>query len=166
VRAARLREITVTARRGDWSTASPANALVGVRVIWGGLLLGPVALLVVVVAVGHGSERDLGDLAMFLFGLEVAFLVVAAVVGGFARKQIYKRHWQADAITPRGYVLGNILLLTLLEAASLFGLVLTMLHGRLIPMVLPAMIAMGLHAVNFPTGGPMQPAPMRRRAEA
>ena len=156
----------MTVRGSDWDNIeSSAGALWVVRVIWGAQLLGSVVLLVVVVAIGSINEHGLGNAAMTLFWLGVAFLVVLFLGGSFARKQIYKRHWQGDAITPRGYFLGNLILLSMLEGATLFGLVLTLLHGRLMPMVIPPLIGIGLHIVNFPTGGPMQPAGMGRRAE-
>ena len=154
-------------RQADWTTASPAGALMALRVIWGALLFGQVALLAVVVVLRGSGAQGPGESVTALFWLDVAFLGVAIAVGSFVRGQIYKRHWVGDVIMPRGYVLGNVVLLALLEAASIFGLLVTLLHGRLMPTVIPTFIAMGLQAINFPTGAPMRPSrsAWRPRAE-
>lgn len=131
-------------------------------------MFGQAAFLGVIVAIGPPSNRGLRDSVTTLFWLDVALLAAAVFAGGFTRKQVYKRHWLGDAIMPRGYVIGNIVLLSMLVLASLVGLLLVMLHGRLMPMVVVPLVAMGFQILNFPTGTPMRPScPLRGwRAES
>ena len=92
-------------------------------------------------------------------------LVTSVPVGYFIRGQIYKKNWEGDVVTPKGYMMGNIVLLAMCEAVSLCGLVATMI-GHVVWFAVPSLLAMAVQVVNFPLGGPMEPNPLLTRTTA
>jgi F0F1-type ATP synthase membrane subunit c/vacuolar-type H+-ATPase subunit K len=141
----------------------PKQTLLVTRIVWGALLAGQLMFLGVIVAMGRvqAVSAPLVDPQRMLFLVSAAFTVVAIGMGYFVRMQTYKAGWQGDAIRPASYFTGNLLLLALLEGASLLALVVTMLHGALWPTIAPAVVAMMMQVVNFPNGRAMEPASPR-----
>lgn len=146
---------------GSLGIASPTSAVLTLRVLWGALLLGQVSLVVVILAMGEQRFQTdkMKDFVQGLFWLSWAFLAIVVPAGYFLRNQIYKRYWREQAIEPGAYVIGNLLLLTMLEGMALFGWILALLGGRFLPTALPSFVAMGVQVINFPTGAPLRPAP-------
>ncbi len=151
----------MTTPNGTWNEPGTDTAIVTVRIIWGALLFGQVSLLAVAaMGIAQATERGApANSVLQIFWINVVLLMVAVPLGYFLRAQCYKRHWQANAITARGYITGNLLLLALLEAVSLLGLVAALVNGRLMPTIVPPLAALALLIWNYPTGAALRPDP-------
>ena len=122
------------------------------------MILGQFIFMGVIIAI-HGEDqgetfgnmKTLDTLAYIIAGL----VLVCIPIGYYIRMQLYKRNWQGDIITPKGYFTGNLILLALCEGPALMGLVLVMLAGEFWPWIIPTLVAMGAQIINFPNGRPM-----------
>jgi F0F1-type ATP synthase membrane subunit c/vacuolar-type H+-ATPase subunit K len=83
-------------------------------------------------------------------------LLAAAPMAHVLRSQIFKKHWQGNVVTPKGFLTGTILFLALFEGVSLFSLVVVLLSGTFWPYIVPSAVALAVQAANFPTGRVMQ----------
>lgn len=139
---------------------TPASALKTLRLIWAALLMGQLSFLVVIVVLWNGGfqARGFDDTVRMMFMLSIVFLAGTITLGYFIRMQIYKSGWQGQVVSPGSYFTGNLMLLAMLEGASLFALVVTLLNGSLWPTVLPAVAAMAVQVINFPNGQALAPA--------
>lgn len=137
---------------------TPQQAVVLARVIWGALVAGQVAFAVMVL-VGLPETAELGDPSLYpeLLYVSVAMLVVLTAAGYFGRMQVYKANWQGHAVTPRGYLMGNLLLFILLETVSIAALVAVVVTQKVMPTVVVAALSLLIQLVNFPVPGPMAP---------
>jgi hypothetical protein len=97
--------------------------------------------------------KNIGDMLLYLSMIMVA---VCIPLGFFARGQAYKRHWEADCVTPVGYLHGNIMFMTIRDVPVFFCAVAVIFAGTLIPYVLPSVIPLAVHLLNYPHGRPMQ----------
>lgn len=138
-----------------------ANALLTVRLIWFALLSGQAAFCLAIAMVWNagGVEPLAPPLINLLTLINLAAVVVLVPLGYFIRNQCYKRHWHAHVVAPRGYVLGNVVLLAICEGLAMFGLVVTLLSGAIGLTIVPAVIALAVQLVNFPNGRAMEPDP-------
>lgn len=140
--------------------SNPKAALLHLRIIWSGLLAGPVVFLFVVLALvsqqSDAAVQNDEDVVRILGYIAIAMLVVLTPIGYFIRNQLYKASWQGNVVKPWGYILGNIILLAMVEAVSFFGLIGTLLAGSFssLPFI-AAVIAMAIQVINFPHGRPM-----------
>ncbi len=138
---------------------TPPQALRLARLGWGVLLL--LQSLAAGLCVGFLGAAPVNEAApvspSLLFLIAVTSLVVLTPVGLFIRNQVYKAHWRGPAVTPRGYLKGNVLLFVLLEAVVLEALVFAMVAGPHPGLLLVAAGSLLVQVVNFPTGRPMQP---------
>ena len=137
---------------------TPEASLRTTRAVWAALLLGQLGFLVAVVVMwnmgrGQGAAPEKARLLFYLSLL----MLLSIPVGYVVRSQMYKSGWEGNAVSPKAYFLGNLVLLALCEGVSLAGLVATFMNGSLWPTIVPSAIAMGVQAINFPHGGPMQP---------
>ncbi len=141
---------------------NPAASLMMLRVVWATLLMGEVVFAVIAafITFGAGSARApnprLGNILLFIGGV---MLVVELPIGYIIRGQIYKRHWQGNAIAPAGYFTGNLILLAMCEGIVFLGLVGWIVSRVFWPTILPALVALAIQLVNFPTGAPLRPDP-------
>jgi len=135
-----------------------AGTVLTLRILWAALLMGQVVFFTAVLMVlmrGSGAPA-VGAKVIEMMLMICTVMLIAALVGGYhLRMQIYKAYWQADAVTPRGYFVGNLLLLAMLEGVSMFGLVIVLLGGALLPAIGPSVVAVASQLVNFPTGRAM-----------
>jgi hypothetical protein len=88
--------------------------------------------------------------------ISMAVALAAVALGYFLRNQTYKRAWRAQAVTPRGYLTGNGILLGLITVAAVFNLALMYVSGAMTPHIAVAIFCLVVHGVNFPHGKPMQ----------
>lgn len=128
------------------------------RVLWAGLigaqcLFGlTVVVLILVKAVPHQPQWY----PMLLY-VSAVTLAGGTAMAYFARSQMYKANWRGQAVTPRGYVMGNVVLLVLLNTVTLVALLAVLMIGRVMPTLLIALLALLVQCANFPHGRPMQP---------
>jgi hypothetical protein len=134
------------------------NAGWALRIVWLALLLVQAVFLIIAVRVAaRGAVAPAGTWPLFLGACIAA--PVAIAVGIFARMQTYKKHWREDAITPKGYLAGNLLLLIVLHIAAVFILIVTIRAGRLFPYLTPMALLLAAHLINYPHGRPMRSHP-------
>ncbi len=132
----------------------PNKTLLTLRFLWAMLLAGQLMFMVVVALVLSGP----GSSAPYELFVVACMAAPAAIVAAHVvRMQIYKKHWISDAVTPRGYFVGNLIYLAMLEGASFFGLVVMLIGGRFLPYVIPSLVLMAVQVVNYPHGRPMRP---------
>lgn len=122
--------------------------LVGVQVLFGITVVGMVLAEVVP---AHPQWYP-----MLLYVSAIA-LAVLTPMGYFARAQMYKAHWRGGAVTPGGYLMGNLVLLVFLQSAGLVALLAVLMIGRVLPTLLLALLALAVQLANFPHGRPMEP---------
>lgn len=88
-------------------------------------------------------------LGLLLFGVPVAY---------FIRLQMYKGGWVQDAVQRDAYFAGNVVVFGALTLCVFAGLVVSGVPGAQVPALsIAAAGFLGL-LLNFPSGGPMQPA--------
>ncbi|MEO1236977.1 MAG: hypothetical protein AAFX76_09340 [Planctomycetota bacterium] len=138
------------------------SPLTMVRIIWGFGLLGLVTITAVVSVVFAG-DPDQALVSDSWVPLVVASGLLAVMVPAayFVRNQIYKSHWEGDAVTPEGYLRGNFVFMAMLELPVLAGVAAIFLTASVWPTVVPVVAAAGAGLANFPTGEPMNPAAPR-----
>lgn len=138
------------------------SVLFTTRVIWFALLCGQVMFmffaLFMIADAGKEVAEESSDL--LLFYIACGMLVTLLPAGLFIRNQVYKSHWREHRVAAPGYFIGNLILLAMMEGVSFLGLVGVMLGGKMVPFILPSVVAMLVQVVNFPTGRPMEPDPM------
>jgi cytochrome bd-type quinol oxidase subunit 2 len=140
---------------------SPPQALRTIRVLWFALLLGEVLFLGVIVfllSTGNAVTSMPAETIQLLFYINSAMLAAAVPLGHFLRRKRYEAARDGDVVTPQGYLSGNILLYAMCEGQALFSLVIVMMAGQYLPYVVPAIVAMTVQVLNWPTGAPMQSA--------
>ena len=139
---------------------SPQQAVRKLRFVWMGLLASQLIFLVVAaVVIARGepvSSTSSQQWVQAMFLISVVLLVSLVAVGYIVRKFIYESGQEKTIVSPRAYFTGNLVLLGECEAIAIFSLVVTMLSGTFGLAVLPAVIAMVVQAINFPTVRPMQ----------
>jgi len=129
------------------------------RVVWAAFLAGQVMFLLMIAIVwevGTPFNKPMPDLAHGLCVVGLVLLALLVPLGYVLRGQIYKRHWRGARIMPRGYLIGNIVLLGLCEVVSMVGLVGVLFAGTFWPGVIPSFLAMAVQVVNFPNGRAME----------
>jgi len=137
------------------------QALQVVRVIWAALLMGQIGFLCAIVVLWNANvslPTLSDDVLRLLLIVDFGLPIFVVPVGYFLRSQTYKKHWQGPAVTLRGYLMGNLVLLALCEAVAIFGLVVTLMMKTLWPAVIPSVLAMAVQIINFPNGQAMQPS--------
>ncbi len=135
---------------------TPELALRQTRIVWFAMLGGPVAFLfVVAILLTQQTVAPDPPAAQWLFRANLVLIAVLVPLAMWTRLQSYKRHWQNQGVTPKGYFQANFMFFVVLEGMALWGLVTTLLNGAMWPTVLPSGIALALLAVNFPSGAPM-----------
>lgn len=140
--------------------ANRHGTLIVVRIIWFALIVGQLGFGVIVyLQARSGQAGDQSQLQGQMLAIATAILIGAIGLGYFARNQSYKKHWQANAVTPPGFFQGNLILFAALEFASFVTLVFVLLTGQLFPMILPAVASLAVQCVNYPSGLPMQSTP-------
>jgi hypothetical protein len=137
-------------------TQNPQDALKATRLVWLALMLGQVIMAVAFVAIrpsvpGSGAA----DTPWLLPWLPLVAVPVAIGIGLFMRSQIFKANWRGNVITPEGYIKAHLLAGAIIEAPSLLGLALMVVHQDLLLGLLPTAIALAVMAGMFPNGKPM-----------
>lgn len=137
--------------------SDPKAALRTLRVIWGAIVLSPLLMAGILLAFASNAAGVAPDLRSIFIYTAVAMLLVLTPLGYFIRNQTYKAHWRGDAITPAGYVTGNIVLLGMMEAVADVAVIFAFIVGTVLPFAYVAGAAILVMLINFPTGRPMEP---------
>ena len=110
------------------------QALLTLRLIWAALIVGQLVIAGVLIGL-LGSRAVNPDPAFgrLLLIVSIAMLAALTPAGYFIRNQVYKRHWQNQAVTPEGYVSGNIILLAMMEGVSITAIIFGFIAGSVWP---------------------------------
>ncbi len=142
----------------DPNEPTPPQALRMSRVLWVGLMIPQVMFGIVVISLARkGQLSPTANLYPLLLYVSIGSLIVLTAVAYFVRNQIYKSNWQGDVVTPRGYVVANVILMVILEATSIIALIAAIVTGHAVPLLVVAGLSLLVQIVNFPTGSPMRP---------
>ena len=91
----------------------------------------------------------------------LVLLVAASFALMWYRMRCYKRYWTGLTVEPAGYARGNLTLFAGIAAVGVLGAVACGLTAEPIPGLMVTFLALLLTAINWPHGGPMDPAPPR-----
>lgn len=142
----------------NFEDMTPAKALLNTRIIWGALLMGQLAFMAFVIFYClQNSDAKLEE-ARLIYAIGTGVCLVIVIMSSFIRMQIYKQHWVENAVTPKGYVTGNIMSLGMIEGANMLSLVLIFLGGKLDATFALPVALLGVFAMSFPNGKAMEPA--------
>jgi len=152
-----------TPQTPELSTDSQASAAYAVRVLrmhWFGFLTAMLAIFFggALAAVQQMVQVDV-SVKKLLFNLMVLSLPGGSMIGFIIRMQTYKRGYVIDRVTPQAYVKANQILygifltITLIMGVTLAA---TLAFSQCLLMLIVILV---LHALNFPNGKPLQPAP-------
>ena len=141
---------------------NPRQVLIVLRLIWWTTPAVYVALFAFAAFVIRPSnvpgdsalQKNIADVLLYVSMIMVAVFIP---LGFFARGQVYKRHWEVDCVTPRGYLNGNVMFMAVRDVPVFFCAVAVIFAGTLIPYFLPSVIPLAVHLLNYPHGRPMQP---------
>ncbi|MEM9882895.1 MAG: hypothetical protein AAF800_08255 [Planctomycetota bacterium] len=137
------------------------------RVIWAAVLMGLVTVMGVLVFLTLSEEPNADvEPSLPVVSLIAAGLLITTIpVGYFVRNQVYKANWRGDAVTPEGYLRGNIAFYALIEFPAVIAAISVLIEGAVWPHAVPWLVTVGLLLVNFPTGGPTRDASPRLGAD-
>jgi len=133
---------------------NPPQALRSAQMVWGGSIAGVVVMAAISAFLVDGRGPAGGPMGVVALAA-VAYTPVAIVAGYVARMQVYKRHWHGQRVTPRGYVVGNLVLISVIGSACILGLAAVLLSDRLGPELAAPVVGIAAIAVNSPNGRPM-----------
>jgi hypothetical protein len=136
--------------------ASPRQALLTMRIIWGALLMGEIGFLVVVMTVLLPARREPPNVQRLFVLVSAVFLATAVPVAFFVRAAIFNRARTDGGIAPGAYATGNIIFWAACEGVAFFGLVAVVLNGSLSPTVYFAAVAMALQISAFPSSAKLK----------
>lgn len=137
---------------------TPQQTLFITRLIWGALLITQLSFAGVITMLI--SQRQVATtlpastVQVFTY-VPWVMLAVMIPLGYFVRMQSYKKNWQGNVITPRGYMFGNVVLFAACEGCAMSTLAFGMIQGQLWPQAVPALFALGVLVLNFPDGKAM-----------
>ena len=150
---------TVPMSNPSSNSSSPSAALVLRRawVIWFALLGGPFLLFLVTVWRLMDSEASAASptftRAWFLGSR--AYLAAVVPAAFFWRSRIFKAYWSGQVVAPRDYLKGMLTIWLALDTAGLVGLVGCAVSGRVLPCLLPALVAFVVFIPFWPSGRAM-----------
>ena len=135
---------------------TPAQALLTTRILWAALLIGPLIFVGIASQIFKGPPPpNSDDLQKFLPLVVCAFALVELPVLYLVRGITFKKNRENDAVTPRGFLTGNLMLFAGCEGLMLFAIVTWIVTRIIMPTVLPGVLALLVMLVNFPTGRAM-----------
>jgi hypothetical protein len=85
----------------------------------------------------------------------MVYLLAFAPGAFFLRARLFKDYWKGHPVQPRRYVMATIIVGLALAIGGVFSLVGCIKTGSLMPNLLPALLALVLFALHWPTGRAM-----------
>ena len=139
------------------SDPSAAMTLRRAWVIWFALLVSPFILFLVTVWKLMDEEGSIASpaLARGWFLGSMTYLAVVVPAAFFWRSRIFKAYWSGQVVAPRDYLKGMFTVWFALETGSIFGLIGCLVSGRVLPCLLPALVAFIIYIPLWPSGRAM-----------
>jgi F0F1-type ATP synthase membrane subunit c/vacuolar-type H+-ATPase subunit K len=129
------------------------------RIIWASLLMGQLIFLGVIVLALWPHATPIADEQILKTEFLIALIMLASAIpiGLVIRHFTFSKGRHPDgSVDQNSYSTGNIILWAMCEGCSFFGLVLMLQSVRGLPYAIVPAIAIGVQAITFPTGGPLQ----------
>jgi hypothetical protein len=139
---------------------TPEQALLSTRIVWMALLTAPLIVFGVLAPKIFSTQPrtanadSLLNILPFIVG---AMAVIQLPVLYIVRAVIFRKRRVNDAVTPQGFLTGNLIFFAGCEGLMLFDAVSCMITQNAIPMVLPGVALLLAMLLNFPTGRAMYP---------
>lgn len=132
--------------------------LLALRVIWGALIAGPVAFLVVALILKQHGPHDMASFDPRGFEIACLAALIAFVPTSYlVRSILYGSSDPGGGIPIGRYFSGNLVFWAMNEGVAFFAIVCMYLHGQPLPFLAFALIPLANQIANFPTGNPLQP---------
>lgn len=134
------------------------NNLTKLKLLWGGLCLIQfvyIGLILAKIQIALTLNTLITNGIVF-YELIAAFILV--MLGVHLRMQAYKKYWQGNVVTSKGYFQGNLIMFACCMIASFLS-VFDVYHGRVVfEHVFMPLIVCSVFLASFPNGKPMQKA--------
>jgi hypothetical protein len=85
----------------------------------------------------------------------MGYLIVAVPLSFFGRSRLFKAYWSGAPVTPGKYLVGMLTMWVTLEVGGIFALVGCLASHKLLPNLLPALIAFMFFTTLWPSGKAM-----------
>jgi hypothetical protein len=151
---------TTVERQTETSIPSPALALRRAWVIWFALLGSPFVLFLV--TVWHLTDEEVSSatppapaLARVWFLGSMAYLALVIPAAFFWRSRIFKAYWTGQVVGPRDYLKGMLTIWLALDIGGFVALAGCLISGRILPCLLPALVAFIIFVPLWPSGRAM-----------
>src|SRR5689334_12524835 len=107
----------------EFKNASPKQALLTMRIIWGAMLMGEIAFLLVVALVILPARKEPPKVQNLFVIVSAALLASAVTVAFFVRTSLFNRARTDAGIPPGPYATGNIIFWAACEGPAFFAIV-------------------------------------------
>ena len=124
---------------------------------WFGLLTAPFVLFLAVVwhLTDNESIRADETIANRWFIGTMAYMAIGIPAAFFVRSRLFRGYWQGQLVSPRNYVMGMLLIWCALEIGGLLSLAGCLFSGKLLPNLVPGLLAFMLFTPLWPNGHAM-----------
>lgn len=89
------------------------------------------------------------------FLMSMLYLIVAVPLSFFGRSWLFKAYWTGKPVEPKKYVMGMLTMWLTLEAGGLLALAGCLVDKKLLPNLLPALVAFMFFTTLWPSGRAM-----------
>ena len=148
---------TILVRAVAGSDLNAAMTLRRAWVIWFALLGSPFILFLVTVWRLMDEEASIARpaLAGVWFLATMIYLALVIPTAFFWRSRIFKAYWSGRVVAPCDYLKGMITVWFALEIGSFIGLLGCLITGKVLPCLLPALVAFIIYIPLWPSGRAM-----------
>jgi hypothetical protein len=113
---------------------------------------------------GRGSGPR-PDLAEKWFLIVMVYLLVALPLALVIRGYLFKSFWRGRGVLPRSYFIGMFAVWAVVALAGLTAELVCVATATLVPNILPALLALFIYLMFWPTGTAMEPPATDRNPE-
>ena len=139
-------------------TASPKQALMFMRIIWAGLLVGPLVFMGIVafqISQNPAPANKFFPL-LFTFNLDMAAFILPVTL--MVRNITHRRSRNPDGTVPMSkYFSGNLIFWAGCEGVSFFGVIVALFNRTFWPTILIVLAAMALQLLTYPKRSSITP---------
>ena len=139
------------------SSESASITLRRAWVIWFALLISPFLMFLLTVwrLKDEEDSNAMSALSRAWFLGSMTYLAVVIPAAFYWRSRIFKEYWFGQVVTPRDYLKGMLVVWLALETGGLVGLLGCLFSGKLLPCMLPTLVAFILFFSLWPSGRAM-----------
>ena len=97
-----------------------------------------------------------GTLGFTWFVVAVAYMLIVVPASFFWQSRFFRAYYVGNAVQPRAYLRGKLVVWGALEFGGIFSLVGCIVSGSLLPCLIPALVAFMFFVVLWPNGQSMR----------